>query len=73
MRFVSVDKERFYDVMERCGAYIGNIETGHTHRKELWCRNLSVWQGETVVGVYSYVQGSVATCSIAGYLEEAYK
>jgi hypothetical protein len=73
MRFVEVDKERFFDIMERCGAYIGNTEYGHTHRKELWCRNLSVWQGETVVGVYSYMQGSVATCSIAGYLDDCYK
>lgn len=73
MKFVTVDKERFYDVMECCGAYIGSVERGSTHRKELWCRNLSVWQGETVVGVYSYVQGSVATCSIAGYLDDYYK
>lgn len=73
MKFVEVDKERFFDVMEQCGAYISKTETGRTHRKELWCRNLSVWQGETVVGVYHYTKGSIATCTIARYLEDHYK
>lgn len=73
MRMVEVSKDRFCDVMERCGAYIGNVETGRTHRKELWCRNLGAWQGETVVGVYNYIQGEIATCIIAGYLDDYYK
>lgn len=73
MRMVEVSKERFYDIMERCEAYIGNVETGHTHRKELWCRNLSVWQGETVVGIRTYIKGSLATHIVAGYLSDFYQ
>lgn len=73
MRFVEVTNERFDDVMERCGAYLGEIETGHTHSKELYCRNLSAWQGETVVGVRNTIIGRGVTFSIAGYLDDYYK
>lgn len=73
MRFVEVDKERFFDVMQRCGAYIGEYEKGYGHYKELFCRNLSAWQGETVVGVFTKVQGQPNTFSIAGYLDDYYK
>lgn len=31
MRFVEVTNERYVDVMERCGAYVGSVETGRTH------------------------------------------
>lgn len=73
MRMVSVDKERLYNVMERCGAYVGEVETGHTHNKALWCRNLSRWHGETVVGVESHGIYFDSTYEIAGYLDDYYK
>lgn len=73
MRFVEVTNERYVDVMERCGAYVGSVETGRTHTKELCCRCLSAWQGETVVGVRTNIKGEGVTCSIAGYLDDYYK
>lgn len=75
MRFVSVDKERFEDIMERAGAYLGNTEHGFYHRKELWVRDLSVWQGETVVGVCvsDDLRGNTYTYTVAGYLDDYYK
>ncbi len=77
MRFVSVDFERFRDVMERCGAYKSDcIDKGYTHSKELWCRSLSRWAGETVVGTstfYHFNGKTWYTYSIAGYLDDYYK
>ena len=73
MRWVTVSNERYVDVMTRCGAYVGEIETGRTHTKELACRSLSHWAGETVVGVRNNIKGQGVTCSIAGYLDDYYK
>lgn len=73
MRWVVVSENRFYDIMERCGAYLGEVDRDDTYRKELWIRHLSDWQGPTVVGTRIYTQGCVVMFSVAGYLADYYK
>lgn len=73
MRFTVVSENRFYDIMERCGAYLGEVDKGQGHRKELWIRHLSDWQGPTVVGTRTYMQGCAVMFSVAGYLADYYK